>query len=278
MWLNSDASKGALADPRFHWAVSYLLDRKKIGSTVWLIETPPAQYPWADYKSNDVWTDANTASTYPMTYDPAKAASMLDDMGAKKGSDGKRTFNGNPITIEIMTPTTVGQPEYEIGQLVADELTKLGITASIRAYSNPVWTQKWNTGQFDISSHWLCGVSFDPDQLYTTFEIPKLSPIGQVAVNGNNVRLSDKALSDLAIQLDSMNPTSDQAKSLFVQALGEYYKALPAIPIIQTTYPTIFNTTYWTNWPTDDNLYEVPANWWGQFLFVVGALKPTGHA
>jgi peptide/nickel transport system substrate-binding protein len=59
-------------------------------------------------------------------------------------------------------------------------------------------------------------------------------------------------------------------------ALRAYYKALPAIPIIQTTYPAAFNTTYWTGWPTNENLYHVPLNWWGQFLFVIGNLKPTG--
>lgn len=276
-WINADPSKGVLADPRMHSVVSLLTDRKTIGASVWLIQTPPAQYPWADYKSNDVWTNASVAGQFPQDYNPQKAATLLDQMGATL-SGGKRSFQGKPITIEIMTPAVVGNPEYEIGQMVATELTKLGIDSTVRSYANPVWTQKWNTGQFDISSHWLCGVSFDPDQLYTTFEMSKISPIGQTAVNGNNVRLHDQTLSDLATKLDSMDPTSAGAKDLFTQALTAYYKALPAIPIIQTTYPTAYNTTYWTNWPTNENLYQVPANWWGQFLFVIGKIQPTGHA
>lgn len=276
-WINSDPSKGVLADPRMHSVLSMLIDRKTIGSSVWLIQTPPAQYPWADYKSNDVWTDPTIAAQFPQEYNPQKAAALLDQMGATS-SGGKRSFQGKPITLEIMTPAVVGNPEYAIGQMAAAELNKLGIDTVVRSYAGPVWTQKWNTGQFDISSHWLCGVSFDPDQLYTTFEMSRLSPIGQTAVNGNNVRLNDQALSDIATKLDTLDPTSAAAKPLFTQALTEYYKALPAIPIIQTTYPTAFNTTYWTNWPTNDNLYQVPANWWGQFLFVIGKIQPTGHA
>ncbi|HEV7216237.1 MAG TPA: ABC transporter substrate-binding protein [Chloroflexota bacterium] len=276
-WINSDPSKGVLADPRMHTVISMLIDRKTIGSSVWLIQTPPAQYPWADYKSNDVWTNGSIAAQFPQEYNPQKAAALLDQIGATS-SGGKRSFQGKPITIEIMTPAVVGNPEYAIGQMAAAELTKLGIDTTVRSYANPVWTQKWNTGQFDISSHWLCGVSFDPDQLYTTFEMSKLSPIGQTAVNGNNVRLHDQAFSDIATKLDAMDPTSAGAKALFTQALTEYYKALPAIPIIQTTYPTAYNTTYWTNWPTNENLYQVPANWWGQFLFVIGKIQPTGHA
>jgi peptide/nickel transport system substrate-binding protein len=276
--LNSDPSKGILADPRMHWVASYLIDREKVGSSIWLINTPPAQYPWADYKSNSQWENASIANENKMTYDPKKAASLLDEMGAKLDSSGKRSYQGKPLSFEIMTPALVGNPEYEIGALLADELKKVGIDASVRSYTNTVWTQKWNTGDFDMDSHWLCGVSFDPNQLYTMYETSKAAAIGQTAVNGNQMRIHDAALNDDAVKLDNLDPTSKEAKPVFDKALGDFYKALPSIPIIQTTYPTAFNTTYWTNWPTDDNLYHVPANWWGQFLFTIGNIKPTGQS
>ncbi len=278
LWINSDPSKGLLAEPQMHWVLSYLLDREKIGTSVWLIKTPPAQYPWADYKSNTQWENKSIADENALTYDPKKAADLLDKLGTKLESPTKRTFQGKPITFEIMTPAVVGNPEYVIGQLLADELKKLGIEASVRSYTNSVWTQKWQTGSFDISSHWLCGVSFDPNQLYTNWEIDKASPIGTVAVNGNEIRLHDKDLDADARKLDTIDPTAPGAKGVFDKALSDYYRVLPAIPTIQTTYPTAFNTTYWTNWPTDDNLYHVPANWWGQFLFVIGNIKPTGKS
>jgi peptide/nickel transport system substrate-binding protein len=276
IWINSDPAKGVLADPRFHWAASYLLDREKIGSTIWLINTPGAQYPWADYKSNSQWEVAATANENKLTYDPKKAADLLDQIGAKADASGARSFNGKPLSFEIMTPAVVGNPEYQIGQLLADEFKKIGVDATVRSYTNSVWTQKYNTGDFDIDSHWLCGVSFDPNQLYTQFETAKAVAIGTTAVNGNQIRLHDQALNDDAVKLDNADPTSADSKPIFDKALADYYKALPAIPVIQTTYPTAFNTTYWTNWPTDDNLYHVPANWWGQFLFTIGKIKPTG--
>ncbi len=84
VWINSDPSKGLLADSRMHWAISYLLDREKIGSQIWLINTPPAQYPWADYKSNSQWENASIAGENKLTYDPKKAASLLDEMGGER--------------------------------------------------------------------------------------------------------------------------------------------------------------------------------------------------
>ncbi len=275
-WINCDPSKGILADPRMRWAMSYLLDRQKIGQTIWLIPTPPAQYPWADYRSNARWENPQIANEFKLEYDPRKAAQLLDEMGARPGSDGKRVYDGKPISFEIMTPAIVGNPEYVIAQTVADEFKKLGVEVTVRSYQSPIWTQKWNTGDFDVSSHWLCGVSFDPNQLFTQFQSWRYVPIGQTAVNGNQVRLRDPELDEVTQKLDVADPTAPETKDLMDRALRAYYKTLPAIPIIQTTYPAAFNTTYWTGWPTNDNLYHVPLNWWGQFLFVIGNLKPTG--
>ena len=41
------------------------------------------------------------------------------------------------------------------------------------------------------------------------------------------------------------------------------------------TYPFAFGTEYWTNWPTADNNYNIAANWWAQFLFVIGGITPA---
>jgi peptide/nickel transport system substrate-binding protein len=46
---------------------------------------------------------------------------------------------------------------------------------------------------------------------------------------------------------------------------------------IQTGYPSYFNTAFWKDWPTDDDLYEVPLNWWPHFIFVLGKISATGQ-
>ena len=37
-----------------------------------------------------------------------------------------------------------------------------------------------------------------------------------------------------------------------------------------------YNTAYWTGWPSEEDPYTIPANWWGQFMFVIGRLQPSG--
>jgi peptide/nickel transport system substrate-binding protein len=171
----------------------------------------------------------------------------------------------------------VGNPEFLIGQALADEFVKIGLDVQVRSYQSAIATTKRATGDFDMHSYWLCGVSFDPNQLYSTLQAEKAVPIGQTATQGNEWRVKDPDLTAASLKLDVTDPTDPGAKALFDQALTAYYKQLAGIPVIQTTYPSLHNTTYWTGWPTDEDLYQVPLNWWGQFLFVIGKIKPTGR-
>ncbi len=277
--INCDPSKGLLAEPKMHWAISYLIDRKTLGSTVWPIPTPPAQYPWADYPSNNKWSNPQIAAKYPLTYNPQKAITLLDELGVKVGAGGKRTYQDQPLQYEIMTSDPVGGPEYTTSQKLADEMNKIGIGATVRYYQGSVWSDKFNNGQFDISAFYVCGLVFDPGQLYSGFEIRNTAPIGQDASAGGNIqRVQYKDLDALALQLENVDPADPKIKAMFDQALESYYKNLPLIPTYQTANAEVFNTSYWTGWPTDDNLYQVPLDWWGQFMFVIGNLKATGKA
>ena len=276
--FNTDATKGVLADPKGRLAVSYLVDREKIGANVWLLKTPAAQYPWADYNSNTQWENKDLASKYPLVYDPKKAASLLDEIGAKLGADGKRSFNGKPVQIEIGTQVIVGNPEHAIAEMVAGELTKLGIDATAKSYSGTIWTTKYLTGDFDIWSGWVCGADYDPNRLFTNFQSDRAVPVGTSAPSANEARLKSPSFDAASKKLDTSDPTDPKNKPLFDTALEEYYKSIPSTPIIQTTYPVCTNLTYWTGWPTDGDLYSVPLNWWGQFRWVLLGLKPTGAA
>jgi peptide/nickel transport system substrate-binding protein len=100
--------------------------------------------------------------------------------------------------------------------------------------------------------------------------------VGKQSTSGDSERLKDPKLDALTAQLANADPTAAAAKPTFQQALQEWYTQMPVIPSIKTIYTHQANTTYWEGWPTDDNLFMVPNSWWGQFMFVVGALKPAG--
>lgn len=276
IWMNCDPSRAPLNDPRMRQAISALVNREKIASSIWVVKTTPAKFPWPAFPGNDKWNNDALAGKYLQTYDPAKAKSLLDDLGAKADSSGKRSFNGKPLSIEIITPVADPGSEFLIGQVLAKDLQAVGINASVRTLSSAVYDAKTRKGQFDIRSEWLCGEVYDPWQVYNQFNDSYYVPIGKSSNEGNNVRLKDPTFTEYIDGLAVLDPSSEAAKPLFEKALQRFYQDLPVIASVQSVYTHQFNTTFWNGWPTNANLYQVPANWWGQFLFVIGALKPTG--
>jgi peptide/nickel transport system substrate-binding protein len=89
-----------------------------------------------------------TGSNYPVpspveayTYDPAKAAELLDDAGVvDSDGDGVREWNGQPLSIEIGSPNGRYVRDVEIAQAAAGDLTAIGIPAEAKAYEWSVYS------------------------------------------------------------------------------------------------------------------------------------------
>jgi peptide/nickel transport system substrate-binding protein len=236
---------------------------------------PPAIYPWADYPTNDKWKNDDLANKYKFEYNLDKATQLLDEI-APKNAAGKRTYKGKEIVLEIITPAQVDKDEYAIANVLKTDLAKVGVPATLRSLSGSVHDEKFQRGEYDIDSSWA-GFAIDPAQLYTDWESSKAQPIGKNAAGKNKMRFRDPQFDEISRKLAGMDPHSEEAKPLLDQALEIYFQKLPLLPVIQTGYPQFFNTTFWTDWPTDDNLYEVPLNWWPHFIFVLAKIKATGQ-
>jgi peptide/nickel transport system substrate-binding protein len=273
--VNCDPSKGILAEPKFRWVVSALLDRDKIAKNIWVPATTSATYPWPDYPSNKKWEDSGLAADFPLSYDPDKAASLLEEIGATKSGE-KITYKGAKVpSLEIITAAPTTGAEYLIGQELAKELGKLGFTVSVKSLEGAVYTDRLYKGQYDIRSESLFGEIFDPSQIYSQFTGDGYVPLGKNA-SSDFVRLKDDEFDSIVAELKKSSPDDAAKKETFDDALKRWFELMPGIPIIQTLYSLTFNTTYWKGWPTDDNQYQVGAHWWAHYLFVIGAIQPTG--
>ncbi|MGW6200070.1 ABC transporter substrate-binding protein [Kribbella sp. NPDC055110] len=275
MWLNCDPSRGVISEPKMRWAINYCLDREKIGKSIWPVPVPPAQYPWADYPTNDKWKNDELANKYKFEFNPDKATQLLDEI-APKNAAGKRTYKGKEINLEIITPSPVDGGEYAIANVLKTELAKVGVPATLRSLAGNVHDEKFQRGQYDIDSSWA-GIAIDPEQLYTDWTSDKYQPVGKNAAGKNKLRYRNPKFDEVSKKLAGLDPNSEEAKPLLNQALEIYFQDLPMLSVIQTGYPSYFNTTFWKGWPTDDDLYEVPLNWWQHFIFVLGKIEPTGQ-
>ncbi|WP_328325031.1 ABC transporter substrate-binding protein [Kribbella sp. NBC_00382] len=275
MWLNCDPARGVVSEPKMRWAINYCLDREKIGKSIWPVEVPSAVYPWADYPTNDKWKNDELANKYKFEFSPEKATALLDEI-APKNAAGKRTYKGKEINLEIITPSPVDGGEYAIANVLKTELAKVGVPATLRSLSGSVHDEKFQRGQYDIDSSWA-GFAIDPEQLYTDWTSDKYQPIGKNAAGKNKMRFRNAKFDEISGKLAGLDPSSPDAKPFLDQALEIYFQELPMLSVIQTGYPSYFNTAFWTDWPTDADLYEVPLNWWPHFIFVLAKIKPTGQ-
>ena len=275
VWLNQDSPSGLFQTAEGRWAMSLLLDRETIAKTIWQPASRPAKYPWADWSANDKFVAPEIQKKYDLVFDPQRAGQLLDGIGARLVGD-TRQLNGKPLALTCITPVEVGKNEYQIGQSLAENAKKVGIDIQIRSLVGTPFDDAYNLGQYDLTSHWLCGAALDPGQLYTYFEERFYQPIGTRTTQGNATRTRIPALSEIAAKINKSDPSDPASKPLFDQGLEVFMKNLPALPVIQTVFPIAYNTTYWKGWPTDDNLYNVPQWWWQQFIFVLGKIQPTG--
>ena len=64
-------------------------------------------------------------------------------------------------------------------------------------------------------------------------------------------------------------------KELFRAAMEIWLPELPDIQLVQNYHRIPMKTTYWKNWPTQDNPYINSASWHLTFPFVLWSLQPA---
>ncbi len=103
----------------------------------------------------------------PFTYDPEKAAALLDEAGWIKGPDGIRTKNGERFSFTLIT-NNANEIRRDIATLVQDGLKSLGIEVKVELYEWAVFLKNYiNKGNFDaMVLGWSLGADFDQFQIW----------------------------------------------------------------------------------------------------------------
>ena len=274
MWINTQ--KYPLSKVEVRWALSYLVNREKIGNVIWSPPTTPADHPWSDWATLANFLDKDVVAANKIEYDPAKATKILDGLGFKPGADGIRVDDkGNKLSFTVITPADVGKGEYQIAQDLADEAKQVGIELIPKHLDGSPFDDAINSGNFDMTSHWLCGAWHDALELYQDYTSDRPIPSGgqRLPSPNNYIGLKDPKLDAAVKILKTVGPDTSEAKAAYKDALDAWMKDMPAIPVIQTIYFMPWNQTYWTGWPVDKNMYTIPFTWWATFSKVPFALK-----
>lgn len=141
------AMKAILSDPRFRKAMSHAINRKEINKIVYRGKGIPRQA--APLKESPYYSP--TYENAYIDYDPGKAAALLDEMGIKAGSDGKRLrTDGKPLQISLDVMVSI-QSWVDMAEIVASNLKSVGIETEVKSEAMELFRQRTQSAVHDIA-------------------------------------------------------------------------------------------------------------------------------
>jgi len=89
-------------------------------------------------------------------------------------------------------------------------------------------------------------------------------------------RWCNEEYSDIVARIASLSPDDPRIRELVREALEIWYREAVEVPLNQWVHRIPYNTTYWINYPTEENPYIQPAFWMdsGAFALVMHNLEP----
>ena len=163
LWFNLgpapiDPAKAFLREDAFRQAVSLAVDRQGFADTVFLGAAAPSSEPVS--AANTSWAAPDLPRP---TYDPARAASLLEGLNLKdRDNDGVREdAAGRPVRFAVLIQAGVTSVQTAMAFL-RDALANIGVGLDIVALDLGAVMGQWQAGQYDAVFHYIQVSDTDP--------------------------------------------------------------------------------------------------------------------
>jgi peptide/nickel transport system substrate-binding protein len=261
-------------------ALSYALDRQQIVNVVYEGVGQPSNFIFPTYKALQPYIDAGQDTLAPIgEFNLDKSHQLIESQGYTLDSGSGKYVgpDGKTLSLDIVAPPFM-EPW---GRMVVQQLQTAGVDSNLRLIEWGIFRDQTGRGQFEGATDWDgCGSTVEPWFGMNRYNKSWVNPIGtpgtEYVDNTNNAgRWSNDQYSALMNEMGSLPLGDPRVMDLYKQSLVIWADELPDIPLVQTPVLQLFNTTYWTNWPTADNNYIQPPSHWEHFLRVLVELKPA---
>jgi len=136
-----------LSNPLFRKALSHAVNRHEINKIVYRGKGVPRQA--APLKESPFFSESYEKAY--LQYDPVKAASLLDQMGLKLGTDGKRRRpDGKPVQISLDVLVRI-QSWVDAAEILASNFKSLGIDTEVKSEAPELFRQRTQNAEHDIA-------------------------------------------------------------------------------------------------------------------------------
>jgi peptide/nickel transport system substrate-binding protein len=273
-FLLPNYQRGPTQDLAVRQAMNVAMDRNFISRTVYNGQTQPSN-PMALLRPNfDSYLDPSLANQ-KLTYNTAKAKSILKSAGYTLGSDGIFSKNGKRLTVTIQT--IAGYTDYaSILQIVQQQMRKAGIDVQVKSEAYQQFNSNQYAGNFDVL---IEGVGFTPNPYSYYGQLMDSSitkPIGTVTTAGNFGRYRNPQADALFRRLRNTADPAVQKQAIY-QLQRLFIATVPAIPITEAQNEIEFNGNHVQGYPSKTDPYASAAIYVQPDIgWVAARIKPAG--
>jgi peptide/nickel transport system substrate-binding protein len=254
-------------------AMAYAIDRPKVSNIGEYGYEPPSNQAGIVTPTFSSWLDSAQAAQYGnnYAYNPAKAISILQAAGFKKGSNGIFTSpSGQPLSFTILN--NGGYSDWVASvNVIQQDLKAVGIQVNAQNLAQPDWESRTFTGNYQLSYDAETGGPTPYYELRQWLYSANSAPMG-TAAGSNFERYSNPATDALINEYGATTSASTQ-QQIVAQLQKVMLADVPVIPVTEEVDWYQYNTGSFTGWVTQQNPYAQPAAYvfpdWGQMLLHV---------
>jgi peptide/nickel transport system substrate-binding protein len=259
-------------DKDVRWALSYYIDRQQLIEVGYLGASQVSSLPLPPYPPLIPYFDAvkDLLAKYDtLAFDPKKGDALLSGKGYKKDGGIWTDAQGKKLTLDIIGFGAAGPA---IGPVLSEMLKRRGVEVSMSL--PPDFDDRFQKGQFVGSIYGHGGSITEPYSTLRLYQGLSVAVPGAHLVNFARWKNAEfDKITDAMYVTDPNN--KPKMIELFHRAMEIWLPELPDIQLVQNFHRIPMNTTYWKNWPTDDNDYVNGASWHLTYPIVLWNLKPA---
>lgn len=262
-------------DPEMRWAIAYAIPNQRIGDAQTGGFGQVSHYNFPDYPAIQAWLDENQdlIDEYnSAVHEPDRAKEIFESKGYVMGSDGYYEKDGETLSVDILFKTE----EPILPAILVAAFQEVGIDAAPRALAGAAYFDARDTADYEIETHHVaCGSVVEPYDELQLLHSRWIKPVGERHSN-NHWGWSNEEYDQIVEEMQTLEPGADRQHELFRRALEIRLQELPIISLTQQQRVVPYSTRYWTNWPTEENDYHHPPNWWQNFMMLLMEIEPAG--